>query len=82
MAGESFWQPLPSGGGGSGLLAVTTYNPANANAEVYDETAAGDLSATAVNDVEETGFDISATGYSGGAVGDKLGVHWSAVKEL
>ena len=62
--------------------AVTTYNPAAANAEVRDETSAGDCSATAVNDIEETGFDISTTGNAGTLPGEKLGVHWSAVKEI
>jgi hypothetical protein len=65
-----------------GTPAVTTYNPAAANAEVRDETSAGDCSATAVNDVEETGFDVSTTGNAGTLPGEKLGVHYSAVLEL
>lgn len=65
-----------------GAPTVTTYNPAAANAEVRDETAGADCSAVAANDVEQTGFDISATGNAGTAVGNKLGIHWSAVKEL
>ena len=65
-----------------GTPAVTTYNPAAANAEVRDETSAGDCSATAANDIEETGFDISTTGNAGTIAGEKLGVHWSAVLEI
>jgi hypothetical protein len=62
--------------------AMTFYNPSAANAQVRDETAGGDCSATATVSLTETGFSISCTGNGGGAIADVLGVHWLADAEL
>lgn len=54
---------------------VTTYNPAAANAQVRDETAAGDCSATGTANLTSETITITATGNAGSAVGNTLGVH-------
>ena len=54
---------------------VTLYNPAASNAQVRDETAAADCSAsTSAGLTAEAGY-ITATGNAGTAVGGLLGVH-------
>lgn len=60
----------------------TLYNPAAANAQVRDQTAAADCSAAAAANLSDSGFHVTATGNAGTAVGNTLGVHWSASAEL
>ncbi|HHT9129523.1 MAG TPA: hypothetical protein ACFYEC_01495 [Candidatus Brocadiaceae bacterium] len=57
---------------------VTFYNPAAANAQARDETAAGDCTNTATSNLSARGFALSVTGNAGGTVGGTLGVHWQA----
>lgn len=62
--------------------AITTFNPAAANAEVRDETAAGDCSATATAGANEGSVRVTATGNAGTVVGGLLGVHLTADAEI
>ena len=61
---------------------LTLYNPAAANAQVRDLTAAGDTTATATTNISTLGFGVTCTGNAGGAVGGSLGVHWQADARL
>ena len=54
---------------------VTLYNPAAANAQVRDETAAADCSSSSGAGLTAEGGYISTTGNAGGTVGNLLGVH-------
>jgi hypothetical protein len=54
---------------------ITTYNPSAANAQVRDETAAGDCSATATANLTTETVSLTATGNASTAVGGTLGVH-------
>lgn len=62
--------------------AIVTYNPAAANTQARDETAAGDCSATAVTNCSDTGLNFSMTGNAGGAVGNLIGLHFTADAEI
>jgi hypothetical protein len=62
--------------------ALTLFNPAVANAQVRDEVAAVDHSATATANSQEQGFTVNSTGNASTAVGDRLGIHWTADAEL
>lgn len=62
--------------------AVTLYNSAAANAQVRDQTAAADCSSAAVANITDQGFHVTATGNASTAVGNVLGVHYSATAEL
>jgi len=63
---------------------LTLYNPAAANAQVRDLTAAVDHSATAVTDGAAGGqeFMVGSTGNASTAVGDRIAIHWSADSEI
>lgn len=61
---------------------ITGYNPAAANAQVRDLTAAGDTTATAFTNTSAIGFGITCTGNAGGAIGNSLGLHWQADARL
>lgn len=60
----------------------TLYNPAAANAQVRDQTAAADCSASAAANITDQGFHVTATGNASTAVGNILGVHYAASAEL
>jgi hypothetical protein len=55
---------------------VTFYNPATSNAQVRDETAGGDCSATAFVAGSDRNFAVTCTGNAGGVVGGLLGLHF------
>lgn len=57
--------------------SITLYNPAAANAEVRDETANLDCSATA-SLAWEASLQVNTTGNAGSSAGNRLGVHWVA----
>lgn len=61
---------------------MVLFNPAVANAEARDETAAADCTATAAARITENSFSVNPTGAAGTAVGNRLGVHWTADSEL
>jgi hypothetical protein len=63
------------------VLIFTTYNPAVANSQVRDETANVDCAATGVT-YSDTGFRITTIGNAATAVGNILGVHWTADNEI
>lgn len=58
-------------------LAFTPYNPAAANSQARDESAAADCSSTAVSNLTQTGFSINTTGNVSTAVAGLLGLHWT-----
>lgn len=64
------------------IPTVTLYNPAAANAQVRDLTAAADCSASAAGNVSDLGFEITATGNASTAVGNDLACHWTADARL
>ena len=57
---------------------VTFYNPAVANAQARDETAAADCASTATANLNAEGFQVTGTGNAGSAVGNLIGVHFTA----
>lgn len=61
---------------------ITLYNPAAANAQIRDVTAAGDCTASAVAGATPNGFQLSCTGNASTAVGNGLQVHYLATAEL
>ncbi len=61
---------------------VVLYNPAAANAQVRDITAGVDCSASAASSALENGINITLTGNALTAVGNTLGIHWTAEAEL
>jgi hypothetical protein len=61
---------------------LTIYNPAAANAQVRDVTAAADCTASATAGSIDTGFYLTATGAAGTALGDHVAVHGSADAEI
>lgn len=61
---------------------VSTFNPAATNGQIRDESAGADCSAGALSMLQETGTNITCTGNAGTAVGNLLGIHWSADAEL
>lgn len=63
-------------------INIQFYNPNAANAQARDETAGADLAGTGTVGVRDSSFVISATGAAGTAVGNLLGVHWTAEAEL
>lgn len=63
--------------------AITTFNPAAANAEVRQTGGtASDLTASAAGETTTTQTVITATGVGTGAVGDRTAVHATADAEL
>jgi hypothetical protein len=62
--------------------AVTFYNPAAANAFVRQFITPSDATATSATNVNEFGFEITATGLAAWALGQSLGVQYSADAEL
>lgn len=63
-------------------VTIQFYNPAAANSQGRDETAGADLSVTNASGIRDDGFVLGATGAVGTAVGNLLGVHWTAEAEL
>lgn len=62
---------------------ILTFNPVGASAQVRDKTAGVDCTATATGlNSQDGGFVITATGAAGTAVGNTLGIHWTAYAEL
>lgn len=61
---------------------ITTYNPSATNAQASDESVPGDCSSTTIINLSTDGFNIQTTGNASTAVGNFLGLHWSAESEL
>lgn len=61
---------------------VTLYNPQAANAEVRDQTAAADCSGTGTSNTTDRAIHIATASNAGSAVGNRLGIHWTADAEL
>jgi hypothetical protein len=59
-------------------VTVTLFNPAAANAQARDQTAAADCSSTTASNVTTRGFELNTTGNASTSAGNKLGVHWTA----
>lgn len=62
--------------------ALTFYNPAAANAQVRDLTAAADCSVAATANATADGFEVTCTGAATTTAGNDLGVHWLADARL
>lgn len=65
-----------------GTPNITLYNPAAANAEVRNETLGADCSASSVTTSSPGAFAVSCVTAGGSAVGETLGVHWTADARL
>ena len=62
---------------------VWLYNPAPGDgSDLACDYTAGDSTATAVQNVTETGFEITAAGNTATAAGNTLGIHWVADARL
>lgn len=61
---------------------VTMYNTGAANAQLRDQTASADCSASGITGRSESAMSMSATGNASTAVGNTLGAHWTADAEL
>jgi hypothetical protein len=62
---------------------VRLYNPAPGDgSNLARDYTAGDCTATAVQNVTETGFEITAAGNTATAAGNTLGIHWVADARL
>jgi len=61
---------------------VTVYNPGAANALIRNLTGAADMGATALTAQLDSSAMAIATGVAATAVGDQIGLHFSAVAEL
>ena len=61
---------------------VTLYNPAAANALMRNTTGGADMGATTATSNTEVDLMINATGVAATAVGDQVGIHWSADAEI
>jgi hypothetical protein len=61
---------------------ITLFNPAAANAQVRDVTAAADCTASAAAASSTMGFLVTATGNAGSAVGNQLAIHHTSDAEL
>src|SRR5580698_8996370 len=58
---------------------VALYNPVGSNSQVREESSGADCTVSGALNVSDTAFDITCNNpASGGAVGDWLGVHWTA----
>lgn len=65
-----------------GTPTITLYNPSAANAQVRNQADSADLSTSLDFATRESGFNVSAVGTAGTAVGEQLSVHWAADAEL
>lgn len=61
---------------------MTLYNPSAANAQIRNVTDSADLTSSAIDNQNQSGFRITATGTAGTAVGEILAVGWTADAEL
>lgn len=61
---------------------VTIYNPAAANAQARDKTAAADCSGTTVSNNTQDGFTITTVSNAASALGNEVAFHWDADAEL
>ena len=57
---------------------LTTYNPTNANSQIWDASIPADCFSTGPYAPGDSGATIGTTGNSSTGVGDLLGVHWTA----
>lgn len=61
---------------------VTLYNPSAANAQIRNENAGADGSATSASNATEDGFLITGTTAAGSVAGQQNAIHWLASAEL
>lgn len=61
---------------------ITFYNPSNTNAQMRDENAAADCSASSAANITDRGFRPLCAGAAGTLVGNTIGVHWDAASEF
>lgn len=65
-----------------GTPAITLYNPLAANAQVRDYLASADFSASIASRISANGFNVVGTGNASTAVGNEIGIHWTAITRL
>lgn len=93
LTGEQRWQALLAGALTDrcsvtlpvvmrAVPVITLLNPSGANAQVRDESAAADCAASGTQNIVDRYFEIFTTGAAGTAVGNTLGVHWTADARL
>ena len=61
---------------------IVTFSPGAATNQVYDETAAAACTNIALANISRNGFYVTLTGNAGSAVGNVMGLHWTAQVEL
>lgn len=61
---------------------ITLFNPNAANAQVRDQTAGADCSASAAGNISDRGFEITCTANAGTTVGGALAIHYVAEADL
>jgi hypothetical protein len=61
---------------------MTGFSPSAANADAYDTTAGAECSASNFFSATPTQFGVTTLGAAGTAVGNRLGIHWTAEAEL
>jgi len=62
--------------------SITFFNPSAANSQIRNFVRDADLSSSAPNTLNDGGLSFYGLGSAGTAVGDVLGVHWTASAEL
>jgi hypothetical protein len=68
--------------GPGNIGGISTFNPVNAGVQAYDETFAGDCSATSLTITRSGQFYLQVTGNAGTAIGDIIGLHFTTESEL
>jgi len=63
-------------------VTPTVYNPGAANALARNITGTADMGTTTITGSNECGSYVNCTGVAATAVGDLIGIHWSADAEL
>ena len=64
------------------VTGITIYNPSSASAQPQDLTTPVIMSAAATTDNTDTGFNLTATGGTGGIIGDQGAFHWTCDADI
>ena len=91
--GEAVWSAATAGATGQRnevrfarpkrqVPTIALYNPSAANAQIRDQSVNADFTGSVAFNVTESGLALFGTGAAGTAVGNRVGVHWTADAEL